>query len=162
MTRVLPFPAVSLGLAAMWLLLAQSLSPWSLLGAVLSALIGGWLLALLEPGRVHVRRLDLVLRLCVLVLEDIVRSNIAVTRIILGLRKGGARSGFVHVPLELRNPNGLAVLGCIVTATPGTAWTEYDSLRSSMLLHVLDLDEQEDWARYIKERYERPLMEIFV
>ena len=161
MSRALPFPAVSAGLALMWLLLAQSIAPGAILGALLSALIGGWLLALLDPGHVRIRRLDLIARLCPMLLGDIVKSNIAVARIILGFARPGRRSGFIRIPLDMRDPNGLAVLGCILTATPGTAWAEYDSAHGTMLLHVLDMDEHEDWARYIKDRYEQPLMEIF-
>ena len=62
------------------------------------------------------------------VLVEIVRSNNAVARIIL--RPGAprtCRSGFVLIPLDMRNPYGLAALACIVTATPGTVWVEYDS-----------------------------------
>ena len=31
------------------------------------------------------------------------------------------------IPLELRDPGGLAALACIITATPGHAWARYDA-----------------------------------
>ena len=55
----------------------------------------------------------------------------------------------------------LAALACIVTATPGTVWVEYDSMRGTMLLHVLDLVDEKAWVRTIKNKWERRLMEIF-
>jgi multicomponent K+:H+ antiporter subunit E len=55
----------------------------------------------------------------------------------------------------------LAALACIITATPGTLWVEYDSADNTMLLHVLDLIDDEEWVRIIKGRYEKRLMEIF-
>ena len=58
-------------------------------------------------------------------------------------------------------PYGLAALACIITATPGTLWVEYDSADNTMLLHVLDLIDEEEWVRIIKDRYETRLMEIF-
>jgi multicomponent K+:H+ antiporter subunit E len=61
----------------------------------------------------------------------------------------------------MRDPYGLAALACIITATPGTVWVEYDSAQGTMLLHVLDLVDEEEWVRIIKDRYERRLMEIF-
>jgi multicomponent K+:H+ antiporter subunit E len=61
----------------------------------------------------------------------------------------------------MRDPYGLAALACIITATPGTVWVEYDSARGTMLLHVLDLLDEEAWIRIIKDRYERRLMEMF-
>lgn len=67
----------------------------------------------------------------------------------------------MRVPLDMRNPYGLAVLACIVTATPGTIWVEYDFAQGTLLLHILDLIGEEEWARIIKNRYEGRLMEIF-
>ena len=55
----------------------------------------------------------------------------------------------------------MTALACIVTATPGTIWVEYESTENTMLLHVLDLIDETDWSAIIKQRYEKPLMEIF-
>ena len=95
-------------------------------------------------------------------LADIVRSNLAVARLILtGGRHGRRRSGFVEIPLELRDPTALAILAVIITATPGTAWMQYDARRDAVLLHVFDLVDEADWIALIKGRYERLLLEIF-
>ena len=102
-----------------------------------------------------------MLRLAGLVIADIVRSNIAVARIILGLEQRRWTSGFVELPLELRDPYGLATLACIITSTPGTAWAGYDSQASVLTLHVLDIGDAAALVESIKVRYERPLMEIF-
>jgi multicomponent K+:H+ antiporter subunit E len=40
-------------------------------------------------------------------------------------------------------------------------WVEYEAAGGTMLLHVLDLVDGAEWHRIVKERYERPLMEIF-
>jgi multicomponent K+:H+ antiporter subunit E len=97
-----------------------------------------------------------------MVLLDIVRSNIGVARIILGLvGKREIRSGFVDIPLDMRDPHGLAVLAIIVTSTPGTVWVDLARDGSRLTLHVLDLRDEAEWISWIKNRYERPLMEIF-
>ena len=67
----------------------------------------------------------------------------------------------MHVPLDVRDPNALAVLAMIVCLTPGTAWAELSLDRSMLLLHVFDLDDAAAIHRRHQERYERPLMEIF-
>ena len=92
---------------------------------------------------------------------DIIRSNVAVGRIILGLGRRQRTSGFVNIPLELRNPYGLAILACIITSTPGTLWVNFDRQRGLLVIHVLDLIDEDDWIRTIKNRYERRLLEIF-
>lgn len=161
MTRWLPYPLVSLALLVLWLLLNQSLGPGQfILGAALA--VGGALaLTALEPPNLRLRRPGAILELSFLVLADIVRSNIAVARIILGPRRPDETSGFMSIPLEMRAPYGLAALAIIITSTPGTLWVGFDSARGILTIHVLDLIDEASWIATIKQRYERRLMEIF-
>jgi multicomponent K+:H+ antiporter subunit E len=161
MRRWLPFPMLTASLLAMWLLLAGSVAPGTVvLGGVL-ALGAVRALMALAPPKTRFQRPRAALGLALVVLAEIIRSNNAVARIILRPGTRHRRSGFVRIPLDMRAPYGLAALACIITATPGTLWVEYDSADSTMLLHVLDLIDEEEWIRIIKDRYERRLMEIF-
>jgi multicomponent K+:H+ antiporter subunit E len=160
MRRLLPHPVVSAGLFVMWLLLAESAAPGPALVGVAVALGCGWAMAALRPGRARLRRPLLVLRLIGTVAADTLRSNIAVARVILH-RRADRRSGFIRIRLALRDPQALAVLAVILTATPGTAWVEFDSDDGWLLLHVLDLIDEEEWVRIVKDRYEAPLLQIF-
>jgi len=164
MNRLLPYPLLAASLLVMWLLLQQSLSLGHLLLGSVIALIAGQAMAALQPVRPKVRRMHKLVKLVLLVTIDIIRSNIAVTRIILlqGRRRPLKQTaGFLTVPLELRDTFGLAILACIVTATPGSAWLEYDAARSTVLIHVLDLVDEEKWTETLKNRYENLLREIF-
>jgi multicomponent K+:H+ antiporter subunit E len=161
MTRILPFPIASASVLVLWLLLNQSFSLGQFLLGSAVALVGGWMLAALEVPKARPRRLDSIVRLIALVLADIVRSNFAVARIILGLQARRWTSGFVEIPLELRDPYGLATLACIITSTPGTLWADFDAASGSLTIHVLDLIDKSEWVRTIKGRYERLLLEIF-
>ncbi|MDQ1077807.1 Na+/H+ antiporter subunit E [Pseudoroseomonas cervicalis] len=160
MSRLLPHPVVSLGLFLFWMLAQESAAPGPALVGLVLAVLGGWALAMLKPGRVRLRRPLLALRLFGTVTYDVIRSNIDVARIIL-LRLPARRAGFMRIRLELRQPEALAVLACILTATPGTAWVEFDAEEGWLLLHVLDLVDEEHWVRIVKDRYEAPLREIF-
>jgi multicomponent K+:H+ antiporter subunit E len=161
MIRILPFPMASVGLLILWLLLNQSFSPGHILLGSIAGLVGGWSLAALEVPKVRIRRPGVILRLLALVVTDIVRSNIAVARIILGLQKRPRIPGFVEIPLELRNPYGLSALACIITSTPGTVWADFDAAKGMLTIHVLDLIDKDEWIRTIKGRYERHLLVIF-
>jgi multicomponent K+:H+ antiporter subunit E len=158
--RLLPSPVLSGALLALWILLNQSVAPGSLLLGALLALAAPALTASLRPTPVRLRRPGAAARLLARVVLDSLRSNVAVIRAVLG-RPGDARAGFVRVPLEVRDPNALAVLAMIVTATPGTAWAELSFDRSVLLLHVLAVEDEAALVEGIKRRYERPLMEIF-
>jgi len=161
MSRVLPFPALSFGLLLMWVLLQGSVDPATLLSGALLALIAPWTLVALEMSPLKIRRPGAVVRLVGVVLFDVVRSNLAVATIIYRGKHKERTSGFVFIPLDIRNRHGLTVLAAIITCTPGTLWVQYDSGQGRLLMHILDLVEAEDWPPLIKGRYERLLMEIF-
>lgn len=152
----LALPAV---LTLLWLALNNTVAPTQiLLGAALSLALARAGTAL-RPLSAHLRRPWGIARLLCVVALDVTRSNLAVGRLIWS-RTARPTPGFIRIPLDLRNPHGLAFLACIVTYTPGTVWTEL-SADGSLTLHVLDLDEESHWIDLIKQRYEQPLMEIF-
>jgi multicomponent K+:H+ antiporter subunit E len=158
---LLPHPLLALGLFMSWLLLSVSISAGDVAVALIAALAIPQVMRRLEPDRSGVRSPGAILRLAGHVAIDVVRSNYAVATIILGRRRQQRRSGFIHVPLDLRNRYGLAVLAIILTSTPGTLWVQYDRPSGRLLLHVLDLIEEQEWIDLIKGRYERLLLEIF-
>ncbi|MCG6204335.1 Na+/H+ antiporter subunit E [Rhodopseudomonas sp. HC1] len=161
MSRLLPFPLISLCLLAMWLWLSQSLALGAILLGTLFAVLGGWLLRMLQPDAKAVHNPVAIIRLATLVLMDVIRSNIAVAAIVLGGQRHNITSGFVDIPLDLRSRQGLAVLACIITSTPGTLWVNYNLESGILQLHVLDLVDETEWVERIKGRYERLLLEIF-
>ncbi len=159
--RILPHPLLTLLLVLVWMVLT-SFSPGQLILGSVVAVFAGRAFAALTPDRTRLRRPDLILRLVLIVAADIARSNVAVAQLILtGGRHGQRHSGFVHIPLDLREPNGLATLALIVTATPGTAWLDYDPDSGELLLHVFDLVDEAGWIDLVKNRYEALLLEIF-
>ncbi|EHL99466.1 putative monovalent cation/H+ antiporter subunit E [Acetobacteraceae bacterium AT-5844] len=160
MRRLLPHPYMSASLFLMWMLMNESVSPGPALLGLAFALLGGWALAMLQPLPLRIRRWGTALRLAGVVAVDIARSNLGVALVILHPR-ADRRQGFIRIPLALRNDTALATLACILTATPGTAWVEFDRESGVLLLHVLDLIDEESWVRIVKGRYEQPLMEIF-
>lgn len=161
MRRILPYPILSASLFVASVLLSSSLAPPSLALALLIALFAPAIMLALRVERVRVKSPSAILSLFADVAADIVRSNWAVAQIIVAGRRRSRTSGFIHVPLELRDRYALAVLAIIVTSTPGTLWVEYEPATGRLLLHVLDLVNEEEWIRLIKDRYERRLMEIF-
>lgn len=159
MRTLLPYPILSLFLFGMWLLLNQSVSPGQVMLAVIVGISGSHLMSTLQLPSGSIRRPGAIARLAWIVLVDILRSNLAVAQIVLTRRK--AKSGFLTIPLELRNPYALTILACIITSTPGTVWVSFDSAKGDLIIHVLDLVDEQAWIKIIKHRYEQLLVEIF-
>ena len=155
-------PLLTVLLLAIWLTVGGELSVGQIaFGTVLSVvLVLG--IAQLRPVRPRSRRLYLAIPLAATVLIDILRSNLGVARVVLGLvRDRQVHSGFLDIPLELTDPHGLTILAVIVTSTPGTAWAGMSADGRTLTLHVLDLQDEQATIRLIKQRYEQPLRRIF-
>lgn len=161
MRHILPFPVLTLALLVMWLLLQQSLAPGQIILGSIIAVFASRALAALQPERPRIRNLGSIVKLVFVVTIDVLRSNFAVASIVLEGRRHEQTAGFLTVPLVLRDRTALAILACILTATPGSAWLEYDSTRGVVLIHVLDLVDEQTWIDTITNRYERLLLEIF-
>ena len=161
MKRLVSSLPLSALLFVVWLLLNQSVSPGTLLmGAVLAVLVPLGTKSL-RPGSVTMRKPLVAFKLWAIVMRDFVRSNIRVATLILTRRPRDIPSGFVQIPLDMRDPHALALLAMILCLTPGTAWAEVSRDRSMLLLHVFEIDDADAMVAMVKERYERPLMEIF-
>lgn len=158
--RMLAHPVLSMTIAAVWLLLQGSLEPAQLLvAAALGLLIPRGLDRFLGAGT-RLRRPAAVPRLALVVLWDIVVANVAVAAIVLNPR-ARPRPAWVRVPLDLQHPTGIVLLATIITTTPGTVSCVIDEVRGEILVHALDCDDPQSMAAQIKQRYERPLQEIF-
>jgi multicomponent K+:H+ antiporter subunit E len=152
-------PLLFCALVVVWLALTQNASVGNLaLGAALAAALA-WATSALRPLQPRMRSLGAAVSLAAVVAADIVRCNVAVARIVLRLHR--VESGLVTIPLELRDPHGLAVLAAIVTSTPGTVWVDFDDAKRVLTLHVLDLATADEVVAAVKNRYETRLRRVF-
>ncbi|CUA99856.1 MULTISPECIES: Na+/H+ antiporter subunit E [Comamonas] len=161
MKSIFPAPLLSVALLVLWLLLNRSVSAGQILLGLILGLLIPVLLRGLRPLPVRVSHPLSILKLAFRVVCDTSVSNFNVVRFLLLPRMRKHPAAFVHIPLELRDPNGLAVLAMIVCLTPGTSWAEISRDRSMLLLHALEVEDAKQMADFVKSRYESLLMEIF-
>lgn len=153
--------SLPIALLAMWLMLNDTLSLGQLLLGTALVLFVVLTTATMRPLRARLRRPWVAVVLGFRVAVDIIRSNIMVIGIVLGPEERRRHGGFMEIPIDMRDPHGLAMLAAIITSTPGTVWSDLSADGRMLTLHVLELKDREYWLRTIKQRYERPLMEIF-
>jgi len=167
----LPTPYMSLLLFFVWLLLNNSVSFGHVfLAAVLAIVIP----LAINPFRVKqplILKPGLAFSHLMLVLYDIITANIQVAILILGPNKK-LTPGFVKVPLDLTHSMPITILASTVSLTPGTVSAEVYPWEESiaegeipeqrfLLIHVLNLEDEQVLIDTIKQRYEAPLKEIF-
>jgi multicomponent K+:H+ antiporter subunit E len=159
--RWLPSPLLSTALWALWLLLNETLAPGHVLLGLALALVIPWLVAPLKPPGGRLRKPVALARLVLRVGGDVGVSALQVASGVLRNPRRPPRGTFVVIPLELRDPHGLAALAIICTVIPGAIWSELAPDRSALLVHVFDLEGEQAFISHFKQRYEQPLKEIF-
>ncbi|MGC3976209.1 MAG: Na+/H+ antiporter subunit E [Nitrospira sp.] len=158
MKKVLPFPMLSLALAACWLALTE-ISPAHVALALLLAVAIPHLTAPFLAELPGIRSIGTAFRLAAVVGWDIVLANIAVARLVLG-PVATLRPGFVYVPLAVTHPHAIALFASIVSIVPGSLSIAVTPDSRRLLLHVLHLEDETQFVATIKERYERPIMDM--
>jgi multicomponent K+:H+ antiporter subunit E len=160
MKRLLPQPMFSLFLWLIWLLLVNTVAPGQMfLGALLATVIPLFTIRFWPDQPCMRSPLTLATYLAVFFF-DIVMANLTVARLILG-RVKRLRPAFITLPLDLKNDFAITLLAHTISLTPGTVSAHVAEDRRSLLIHVLDLDDEARLVQRIKQRYEAPLKEIF-
>lgn len=160
MKRWLSQPLLSLSLWVIWLLLANSLAPGQILLGLAIALAMPLFTVRFWPDRPRLRRPVKVLIYILVLLWDITLANLAVARLILG-PTARLRPAFLRLPIDLQDDFAIVVLSSTISLTPGTVSADISPDRRSLLIHALDVEDPERTVAQLKNRYERPLQEIF-
>lgn len=160
MKHVFPTPLLSSAVLALWLLINNTLHPAHIVLGLLLALAIPLATQPLRTQGARLRKPLALLRLMLVVLWDILVSNIEVARRILG-SESRIQPCFFWVPLDIRQPYGIAMLAGIITLTPGTLSADLSADRRHLLVHALNAPDVAAAIATIKRRYEVPLMEIF-
>jgi multicomponent K+:H+ antiporter subunit E len=158
MMKLCPFPMLSTALAGSWLLL-EGFSPLHLASACLLAIVIPLVIAPLLGGLPGIRTITGTIRLAGHVAWDILVANIEVARLVLG-PTSRLRPAFVKVPVTVTHPSAISLFMSMISITPGSIPLGLSPDARTMLVHVLDLENEEAFIALVKERYERPLMEI--
>ena len=160
MNRWLPQPLFSLSLWGVWLLLGNTLAPGQILLGFLLALALPLFTVRFWPDRPRLRQPLKILAYVLMLFWDITLANLTVARLILG-PTSRLRPAFLRLPLELSNDFAIVVLSSTISLTPGTVSADISPDRRSLLIHALDVENPEQTVAQLKNRYERPLQEIF-
>ncbi|WP_180043888.1 MULTISPECIES: Na+/H+ antiporter subunit E [unclassified Acinetobacter] len=157
--NLLPHPFVSVLVALSWLMLAHSVSAGNLLMALVLALL---IPKLIQPfiARTPDINWTAAIRLFFVVVWDIMICNIRVAKLVLGPTDRMQPKWF-RVPLETQHEQVNSILAMIITTTPGTVTAGIDQDRGDILVHALNTADESVDIQDIKNRYEKPLIEIF-
>jgi len=102
----------------------------------------------------------IVARLLLRFVGHCVLSGVSTARIIL--QRGRTTSGLVRMPYAPMSETGAAVLGAMVTLTPGSSVIDIDVDRREILLHLLDTATAEETVASIRLGFEHDIGALFL
>lgn len=161
MRRLIPHPGLSVLLAVVWLLLANTLSFGALLIGVVIGIVLPIFTAPFWPRRPQVR-FRYAIPFVALVLWDIIVANFQVAAIILFRRDSDLNAAWLPIPLDLDTPEAITVLAGTISLTPGTVSVDVSACGKYLLVHALDAADPDAEIARIKARYEARLKKVFV
>ncbi len=158
--RIFPHPLLSVALWLIWLLLNNTASfGHMLLGALLATFIP-WFTASFWQEKVQIHQPWLLVKFVAVVIYEILVANVVVAKLIL-TRQDKLQPGFLQVPLDLNSPIAIGLLANTISLTPGTVTCDLSKDQHSLLIHALHIEDAEATVADIKNRFEKPLKEIF-
>lgn len=152
-------PILTVLIAVSWMALMHSIEIFHILAGIVIGLVIPKIIQpfLAERHRVHWLK---AARFSLVVLWDIVVSNVVVARLVLG-KLDRMHPMWIRVPLATDHSTVNALFATIITTTPGTVSAVVDEQRGEILVHALNCSDADAAAIEMKQRYEQPLLEIF-
>lgn len=158
--KLFPMPFHSLLLFVVWLLLNNSISAGHIVLASFFAITIPWLVTGMRDEHPKILKPWLAIRYVLMVMKDILTANVEVALLIVGPVKK-LKPGFVAIPIEVDSDLGITILASTVSLTPGTVSAEVSKDRAWLYVHSLHLENEAELIESVKQRYERPIKEIF-
>jgi multicomponent Na+:H+ antiporter subunit E len=150
---------LNLILALTWAALQGELNVANLVIGFLVSAVLIFLFRRMFFGPLYFRKVLLGLTLTLVFIKELIKSNIAVLRVVLNPRLR-VRSGVIAVPTELTNDVALTILANMITLTPGTLTLDISPDRRYLYVHTLNLDDPEDVKQKIRLAFEVYLREL--
>ncbi|NKQ41078.1 MAG: Na+/H+ antiporter subunit E [Sulfurovum sp.] len=158
--RVFPHPILSLFLWILWLMLNNSTAAGDIIFSLILAIVIPIFTSPYWEEKIVLHKPLLFAKFFCIVMWDILVSNIVVAKLILD-KNDKLHPGFVAIDLDIKHPFGISILANTISLTPGTVSCDLTVDRKQLIVHFLDLKDPESAAQEIKNRYEKPLMEVY-
>jgi multisubunit Na+/H+ antiporter MnhE subunit len=72
-----------------------------------------------------------------------------------------SEAAFVRIGFAPMSPRGAALLGCLISLTPGSTIIDFDLERRELIVHMLDMRQAAGTVDSIRRRFEPPLRAWF-
>ena len=100
-----------------------------------------------------------IIHFLVFYVTELILSNFRVLHDVLTPRHY-MKPGFVAVPLDAKTDLEILVLLNLISMTPGTLSVDVSSDKERLFIHVMYLDDIEEFRQMIKDKFESRVLEV--
>lgn len=159
--KILPHPMLTVVLWLIWLLLNNTVSAGHMVLGLFLAITIPLFTAGFWPEKLKIRAPLSLLKFLAAVLWDILIANLLVAKLILG-RNASLKPAFFNIELDIQNSIGISILANTISLTPGTVSCDLSTDGKRLLVHALHAEDIKEIVDHIKQRYEAPLIKVFI
>ncbi len=146
-------------IAIVWMFLSSSMTATTF---VIGYLIGFLLLLMMRRflgAKLYTARLWATIKLSLLFISELIKSNIAVLRLVLR-PKLDIQPRFFALPTDLKRDWEITLLSSLITLTPGTIVVHVSDDQKTLYVHAIDADDVDDAIDSIKNTFEKAIKEV--
>lgn len=150
---------LNLFVSLIWVLLSRS---YTIKDAVIGYLVGMAVLFLLRgilSQDFYMRRVWAAIKLFFLFLVELTKANIDVVKLVWSPKLDN-HTGIVAYNTDLETPAEITLLSIMVSLTPGTMPLDFSKDNKVIYIHVVDLDDKQDFKDDIRNTFEKAIKEV--
>ncbi|PAD67106.1 Na+/H+ antiporter subunit E [Bacillus sp. 7586-K] len=146
-------------LAFTWMFLSNDYSPLAFFKGYFFGLVVIFFLRRFFHRRFYVYNVIAVIRLLMIFLIELIKSNLSVFKVILS-PKLKMTPGIFALETELEKDWEITILSNLITLTPGTFVLEVSDDNKTLYIHAMDIDDVEQAKLDIKNTFEKAIKEV--
>lgn len=150
---------INIVLALLWMFMNSNFTVTSFFVGYTLGIVVVFIMRRFLPGRFYMKRVYAILKLTIIFLIELIKSNFSVLRIVLS-PKIDIHPGFFAYPTDLEDDWEIALLSALITLTPGTVIVAISDDQRTMYIHALDLEEADTEIEKIKQNFEAVIEEV--
>ena len=142
---------INVVLALLWMFMNSNFTVTGFLVGYTLGILVVFIMRRFLPGRFYMKRVYAILKLIIIFLVELIKSNFSVLRIVLS-SKIDIHPGFFAYPTDLEDDWEISLLSALITLTPGTVIVAISDDQRTMYIHALDLEEADTEIERIKSK----------
>lgn len=146
-------------LAIIWVMATGTLTEENFLFGFIISFVILWIITYKEDERKYFTVIPKLIGFLGFILWEITKANFQSVRESF-YPKSKLEPAIVKVPLEAKTDIEITFLANIISLTPGTLIMDVSNDNKVIYIHVMHLLDKEDFIKEIKEKFEKPLLEL--